>query len=67
LQASACTTAPIKEDKSNYWVRRLSLLAVELMCHQVPTLYFQNADGSFDSVDGGVPRVSYAGTAFEGY
>jgi len=38
LQKSQCTSVPIKEDKSNYWF---------------PTLYFQWANGSFSSVDGG--------------
>ncbi|KAF7327371.1 DUF1996 domain-containing protein [Mycena kentingensis (nom. inval.)] len=46
LRASECTTSPIKEDKSVYWV---------------PTLHFQWKNGSFSSVDGGavmIPRRS---------
>ncbi|KAF7312009.1 DUF1996 domain-containing protein [Mycena indigotica] len=38
LRQSECTTSPIKEDKSNYWV---------------PTLYFHWKNGSFSSVSGG--------------
>lgn len=38
LQQSECTSTPIKEDKSNYWA---------------PLLYFQWANGSFSSLDGG--------------
>ncbi|KAJ2918466.1 hypothetical protein MD484_g1941, partial [Candolleomyces efflorescens] len=38
LVESECTSVPIAEDKSNYWA---------------PLLYFQWANGSFTSVDGG--------------
>lgn len=38
LRSSQCTSVPIKEDKSNYWF---------------PHLYFQWANGSFSSVNGG--------------
>lgn len=38
LRSSECTSVPIKEDKSNYWF---------------PHLYFQWANGSFTSVNGG--------------
>ncbi|KAJ2934701.1 hypothetical protein H1R20_g2411, partial [Candolleomyces eurysporus] len=38
LLESECTSVPIAEDKSNYWA---------------PLLYFQWANGSFSSVDGG--------------
>ncbi|EAU85261.1 WSC domain-containing protein [Coprinopsis cinerea okayama7 len=38
LTQSQCTSVPIKEDKSNYWF---------------PHLYFQWANGSFSSVNGG--------------
>ncbi|KAF9048853.1 hypothetical protein BJ165DRAFT_1064232 [Panaeolus papilionaceus] len=43
LQASQCTSIPIKEDKSNYWY---------------PQLYFQWKNGSFSSVPGN-PVIYY--------
>ncbi|PPQ63237.1 hypothetical protein CVT24_005697 [Panaeolus cyanescens] len=43
LQASQCTSIPIKEDKSNYWY---------------PQLYFQWRNGSFSSLSGG-PVIYY--------
>lgn len=38
LRQSQCTSIPIPQDKSNYWI---------------PTLYFEWANGSFSSVSGG--------------
>lgn len=55
LQKSVCTSTPIVEDKSNYWA---------------PLLYFQWANGSFSSLDGGAviyylyPNKPGATTAF---
>ncbi|KAF6759834.1 hypothetical protein DFP72DRAFT_884346 [Ephemerocybe angulata] len=38
MRKSECSSVPVKEDKSNYWA---------------PLLYFQWANGSFSSLDGG--------------
>ncbi|TFK39630.1 hypothetical protein BDQ12DRAFT_734950 [Crucibulum laeve] len=47
LRESDCTSIPIPEDKSNYWF---------------PHLYFQWANGSFTSLDGGAVILSILST-----